>query len=62
MKDTEAAKCLQLIPRIRGDVKSVAKRLSDEGQEPWPEELKEFLNYLRVLEEQIEEKHPINIK
>jgi hypothetical protein len=62
MKDVEAAKCLMLIPRVRGDVKSIAKRLSEDGQEPWPEELKTFLSYLRVLEEQIEEKHPVNIK
>ncbi len=62
MKDTEAVKCLHLIGRIRGDVKSVAKRTSDNGELPWPKELKDFLSYLRGLEEQIEEKHPLNIK
>ena len=60
-KDNDIAKCLTLIPRIVGDVKSVAKRTaSDDGA--WPNEIKEFLAYLHTLKDGLEEKFPNNIK
>ena len=57
--DTDIAKCLTLIPRIVGDVKSVAKRVSEDA---WPQEIRDFLTYLHTLKDGLEEKFPNNIK
>ena len=61
MKENDAALCLRLIPKVNGDLKSVAKRLADDAG-TWPREIRDFMLYLRELEQTIEEKHPLNIK
>lgn len=55
------AACGTLIPQTIGRVKSIAKRVTPEG-EPWPEEIRTFLRYLRDLEDQIDQNFPANIK
>lgn len=57
----EAYKALALIARAVGDIKSVAKRISPEG-ENWPEEIRQFLKYLRELQDELDQSFPANIK
>ena len=59
--DNDAVKCLALVPRIIGDIKSVAKRITAEGQ-PWPDEVRSFLKYCRELEENLEQQFPNHIR
>ena len=55
--DNDAVKCLSLVPRVIGDVKSIAKRITPEGQ-PWPDEVRACLRYFRELEEELEQQFP----
>ena len=57
----EAYKVMALIPRAIGDIKSVAKRITPEN-EVWPQQIRDFLKFLREVQDELDSQHPENIK
>ena len=56
-----AAQCLQRIPKAIGELKGIAKRVTPEN-EVWPEELRKAIQFLRSLEDELDQQFPANIR
>ena len=62
LQQSDAAKLTgTIVPRVIGDIKSVAKRISNNG-EAWPEEIRQALRFFRELQDELDQQFPNNIK
>jgi hypothetical protein len=59
-RTTEAHKSIQLLGRLEGDSKSLAKRLLIINPElqAWPQEVRDFLRFVRETRDTLEQQHP----